>query len=135
VPGHARFIRRDPKYSHQKNTLSVNDHSENKSINAIGDARPNDSVNQPNQSRNDHFGLSVSAIAACVKTWSPGRRLTRPAPLRMAPRFLAEMPLPILRTLPASLIESASLNRRGGAKSRAVKVPDFRNVCLSHVRT
>lgn len=65
-----------------------------------------------------------------MKTVSPGRRLTLPAPLRMAAWLTAEIPLRLLRILPASLIVSASLNLRGGAKSRAVKVPDFLNKCL-----
>lgn len=62
-----------------------------------------------------------------MKTWSPGSRLTRPAPPRMALFVRAEIPLPILRTLPESLMFSGSLNLRGGAKSRAVNVPDLRS--------
>lgn len=78
------------------------------------------------QSRMPHCGLSVFDRAACVKTWSPGSRLTRPAPPRMALTCAAERPLRLLRIEPASLRASASTNLRGGAKSRAVKVLDLR---------
>lgn len=77
--------------------------------------------------RRPHEGLSWSAKAACVNTLSPGRRLTRPAPLRMAAWLTAEMPLRLLRMLPASLMVSFSLNLRGGAKSRPVNVLDLRS--------
>ncbi len=77
-----------------------------------------------------HDGLSVSANADCVNTVSPGSRLTRPAPLRRAACWTAEMPLRLLLMLPASLAVSPSLNFRGGAKSSAVKVVDFRRRCL-----
>lgn len=77
-----------------------------------------------------HDGFRVSPIEACVNTVSPGRRLTRPAPPRIALRLADEIPLRLLTTLPESLIESGSLNRRGGAKSRAVNVPDLRRRCL-----
>ena len=40
------------------------------------------------------------------------------------------MPLLLLLMLPASLIVSDSLNFLGGAKSKAVKVLDFRSKCL-----
>jgi hypothetical protein len=40
------------------------------------------------------------------------------------------MPLRLLRILPASLIESGSLNFLGGAKSSEVNVPDLRSMCL-----
>lgn len=66
-------------------------------------------------------------MAAVVNTVSPGKRLTRPAPLRMAPSCTAEIPLLLLLMLPASLIVSVSLNFLGGAKSRLVNVVDFRN--------
>lgn len=57
---------------------------------------------------------------------SPGRRLTRYAPLRMAADCMAETPLRLLRILPESLPVSPSpLILRGGAKSSAVNVPDF----------
>lgn len=71
-------------------------------------------------------GLSDAAISCCVKTVSPGRRLTRPAPARRALAFLELMPLLLERMEPASLIVSGSLKRRGGAKSRPVKVLDLR---------
>lgn len=60
-----------------------------------------------------------------------GRRLTRYAPLRMAPSCACDTPLRLLRMLPASLIVSGSLNRLGGAKSSPVNVPDLRSKCLS----
>ena len=41
------------------------------------------------------------------------------------------MALRLLRILPLSLAESPLLKRGGRAKSRAVKVPDFRRACLS----
>jgi hypothetical protein len=65
-------------------------------------------------------------MAAWVKTWSPGRRLTRPAPPRMALACAAERPLRLLRIEPASLRLSDSVNLRGGAKSRPVKVLSVR---------
>lgn len=69
-----------------------------------------------------------------MKTVSPGSRLTLPAPFRSAAWFIAEMPLLLLlllRMLPASLMTSpSSLKRFGGAKSSAVKVPDFLSRCL-----
>ena len=73
-----------------------------------------------------HCGLSVSFRAACVKTWSPGSLLTRPAPPRMALTWAAERPLRLLRIEPASLRLSEFVNLGGGAKSRAVKVLDLR---------
>jgi hypothetical protein len=66
-----------------------------------------------------------------VPTMSCGRRLTRYAPLRMAPSCICETPLRLLRMLPASLMVSGSLNRFGGAKSSPVNVPDLRSKCLS----
>lgn len=72
-------------------------------------------------------GFRDAPICACEKMMSPGRRLTRPAPLRMAISFTRDMPLRFERMLPASLILSLSLNFLGGAKSRPVKVPDLRN--------
>lgn len=72
-----------------------------------------------------HCGLRVSAVWACVNTVSPGRRLTRPAPFLIAPSWTDEIPLRLLRMLPASLVVSASLNLRGGAKSSPVNVLDF----------
>ena len=78
-----------------------------------------------------HWGLRVVARSSLVKTTSLGIRLTRYAPPRMAPSCLDEIPLWLLRILPASLMESGSLNLRGGAKSKDVKVPDFLRRCLS----
>lgn len=66
-------------------------------------------------------------MAAVVNTVSPGKRLTRPAPLRIAPSCTAEMPLRLLLMLPASLVVSESWNFLGGAKSRLVNVDDFRS--------
>lgn len=43
------------------------------------------------------------------------------------------MALRLLRILPASEAVSLLLNRGGGAKSRAVKVPDFLSKCLRSV--
>ena len=43
------------------------------------------------------------------------------------------MPVRLLRMLPASLAVSPRAKRGEGAKSRAVKVPDFRNACLFHI--
>jgi hypothetical protein len=40
--------------------------------------------------------------------------------------WVLEMPVRLLRILPASLAVSLFLNRGGGAKSRLVNVPDFR---------
>ena len=77
-----------------------------------------------------HDGLSFSSMSACVKMVSPGSRLTLPAPLRMAPSCTAEMPLRLLRIDPASLRLSESMNLRGGAKSRPVKVLDLRREWL-----
>lgn len=77
------------------------------------------------------LGFNVVPRDACVKTVSPGSRLTRPAPARSAFRPTPDMPLCILRTLPVSFITSGSLNLRGGAKSRPVKVLDLRSKCLS----
>jgi hypothetical protein len=78
-----------------------------------------------------HEGLSVCSSLAVVKTVSSGRRLTRPAPLRIACAWAAEMPLLLLRMLPASLMLSSPLpNLRGGAKSSPVNVLDFLSRCL-----
>lgn len=65
-------------------------------------------------------------MAACVKIVSPGNLLTRPAPLRMAPSWTAEMPLLLLRIDPVSLrLSLGSANLRGGAKSSPVKDEEF----------
>lgn len=48
--------------------------------------------------------------------------------------WTAEIPDPLLRTLPASLPVSEFLNRGGGMKSRLEKVPDIRNACLKDRR-
>jgi len=76
-----------------------------------------------------HDGFSVAAISSLVKTASLGIRLTRYAPLRMAPSCTFEIPLLLLRILPASLMLSGSLILLGGAKSSPVKVPDLRSTC------
>lgn len=55
-----------------------------------------------------HEGFSFAPIWAVVKMLSSGSRLTRPAPLRMAPSCTAEMPLRLLRIEPVSLLESES---------------------------
>ena len=81
-----------------------------------------------------HLGFSWSDSAACVKTVSPGRRLTRPAPARTANWLAADKPLRLLLMLPASLlIESESLNFLGGKKSRLVNVDDLRSKWLQDV--
>ena len=72
-----------------------------------------------------HEGRNCSPNCACVKTVSAGKRLTLPAPLRIAAWFIAEMPVRLLLMLPASLMSPSSLKRLGGAKSRAVNVLDF----------
>lgn len=76
------------------------------------------------------FGLSFWLVIAAVKIWSPGRRLMRPAPPRMALSCAFDMPLRLLRMEPASLRASELSNLRGGAKSSAVKVLDLRSRCL-----
>jgi len=43
---------------------------------------------------------------------------------------LADMALRLLRILPASEAVALPAKRGGGAKSRAVKVPEFLNRCL-----
>lgn len=75
-------------------------------------------------------GFREDSIWACEKMISPGRRLTRPAPLRMALSFARERPLRFERMEPASDMESGSLNFLGGAKSRPVKLPDLRSAYL-----
>lgn len=77
--------------------------------------------------RSPQVGLSAAIMSSLVLTLSPGKRLTRCAPLRIACNCIAETPLRLLRMLPASLMESWSRKTRlGGAKSREVKVPDLR---------
>jgi len=44
--------------------------------------------------------------------------------------WAADMPLRVLRMLPASLLLSAFFKRGTGAKSRAVNVLDFLKACL-----
>jgi hypothetical protein len=75
-------------------------------------------------------GFSFVCIWDAVKMLSSGSRLTRPAPLRIAPSCTAEMPLRLLRMEPVSLRVSESWNLRGGAKSRPVNVLDLRRRCL-----
>jgi len=71
-----------------------------------------------------------SAPISCFNGTTPvGRRETLYAPLRMLCRCMAVIPLWLLRMLPASLISVSLRNLRGGAKSRAVKVPDLRSEC------
>lgn len=77
-----------------------------------------------------NVGFRESPIWACEKMMSPGRRLTRPAPLRMANSLTLDTPLRLDRMEPASDMESLSLILLGGAKSRAVKVPDLRSIAL-----
>jgi hypothetical protein len=74
-------------------------------------------------------GRRLDIMSSLVPTMLPSRRLTRYAPVRMFCIWVFEMPDRLLRMLPASLSVSF-LNRGGGAKSRFVKVPDFRNACL-----
>jgi len=76
-----------------------------------------------------HDGFSVAARSSFVKTASLGILLMRYAPLRMAPSCTFEIPLRLLRILPASLMLSGSLILFGGAKSSPVKVPDLRSRC------
>ena len=66
-----------------------------------------------------------------MPTTSFGIRLTRYAPARMLSSCLADMALRLLRILPASEAVALAGNRGGGAKSRAVKVPDFLRRWLS----
>lgn len=54
----------------------------------------------------------------------------RYAPPRIALSCVVEIPLRLLRMLPASLMFSGSLNFFGGAKSNEVNVPDFLSKCL-----
>lgn len=69
-----------------------------------------------------------------MPTTSLGIRLTRYAPARMLSNCLADMALRLLRMLPASEAVALEGKRGGGAKSSAVKVPDFRSRWLrSHV--
>jgi hypothetical protein len=59
-------------------------------------------------------------------------RLTRYAPARMLCNWAGDIPDRFDRILPESLLVSVlDLNRGGGAKSRAVNVPDFRRACLN----
>lgn len=70
-------------------------------------------------------GLRLVIISSFVPASSFGRRLRRWAPARRANAWAWDMPLRPLRMLPASLPLSMLRRRAGGAKSRAVKVPDF----------
>lgn len=78
-------------------------------------------------------GFRVVSIWACEKMMSPGRRLTRPAPRRMASSLTREMPLRFERIEPASDWLSGSLILLGGAKSRLPKLPDLRRAYLCHI--
>ena len=77
-----------------------------------------------------HVGFNCVVRSSFVVTVPFGIRLTRYAPWRIAFCWTVEMPLRLLRMLPASLLVSVVLMRGGGAKSRAVKVPDLRSMCL-----
>lgn len=77
-----------------------------------------------------HWGFKLSLNSCLVPTTPFGMRLTRYAPARMLCSCWADIALRLLRILPASEAVSLVLNRGGGAKSRAVKVPDFRNKWL-----
>lgn len=77
--------------------------------------------------RMSHCGFKQSLISCFVPTTSFGIRLTRYAPARMLCNCCADIALRLLRILPASEAVSLLLKRGGGAKSRPVKVPDFRN--------
>lgn len=74
-------------------------------------------------------GLRLFTKSSFVPTILGGNLLTRYAPFLTASCWTCDIPLLVLRMEPASLILSWSLNLRGGAKSRAVKVPDLRRRC------
>lgn len=77
------------------------------------------------------FGRSCDARSSRDVTISFGMRETRYAPSRTAWCCIRDMPERALRMLPASLppLAAGSLILDGGAKSRAVKVVDFRRSC------
>lgn len=66
--------------------------------------------------RISHLGRRFDIKSSLVPTVSAGRRLTRYAPVRMLCKWVDEIPVPLLRILPASLTVSF-LKRGGGAKS------------------
>lgn len=72
-----------------------------------------------------HWGFRLSWRSSLVPTTSLGIRLTRYAPARMLSSCLADIALRLLRMLPASEAVALEGKRGGGAKSSAVKVPDF----------
>lgn len=77
-----------------------------------------------------HCGFKLSERSFLVPTTSLGIRLIRYAPERMLSSCLADMALRLLRILPASEAVALPAKRGGGAKSRAVKVPEFLSRCL-----
>lgn len=79
-------------------------------------------------------GRRLSENSLLVPTSPVGIRLTRYVPARMLWTCAADRLLWLLRplrTLPASEALSSLRKRGGGAKSSAVKVPDFRRACLA----
>lgn len=78
------------------------------------------------------WGLKALAMSTFVPATSFGILLTRYAPLRTAQLPAADIPDRFDRIDPASeAFDPGSRNRGGGAKSRAVKVPDLRSMCLT----
>ena len=76
-----------------------------------------------------NFGLKLWTISSFVPTTSLGIRLTRYAPARTAILLVVDMPERFERIDPASEApDPGSRKRGGGAKSRAVKVPDLRSI-------
>ena len=69
----------------------------------------------------------MSIRSFLVPTTSLGMRLTRYAPVRTACCERADKALLLLRIDPASEVVSSFRKRGGGAKSRAVNVPDLRS--------
>ena len=79
-----------------------------------------------------HVGCRFDEMSPFVPTIPCGNRLIRLAPDRMLYAWAGDSaPDRLLRTLPASLTVPSSRKRGGGAKSRAVNVPDLRNAWLT----
>lgn len=76
------------------------------------------------------MGFKLALISFLVPASSLGILLILYAPARMLYTWAWLNPLRPERILATSLPESMSRRRVGGAKSRAVKVPDLRSKCL-----